>query len=60
MIIVFCFTFYSLNIDEQFRMDLWTTSGNSAEPRYTLRVVDQPKKKATNGAFAIFIAPQGR
>ena len=40
-------------------MDLWS-SVNSDEPRYTLRTVDLPRRKATNGLFAIFLVPQGR
>ena len=40
-------------------MDLWL-SVNSDEPRYTLRTVDLPQRKATNGLFAIFLVPQGR
>ena len=42
-----------------FHVDLWV-KGGPLEPRYTLAVVDQPKKKAKNGPFAVFIAPQGR
>ena len=49
----------SLHLDEQITVDLWSTD-NSVEPRYTLRIVDLPRRKATNGLFAIFLVPQGR
>ena len=48
-----------MHMEEQVCLDLWSDS-NNIEPRFTLRVVDLPKKKATNGQFAIFLVPQGR
>ena len=41
------------------QLDLWSPSVPT-EPRYTLSVVDQHKRKAKNGPFAVFIVPQGR
>ena len=41
------------------QLDLWSSSV-TVEPRFSLFVVDTPKRKAKNGPFAIFIAPQGR
>ena len=41
------------------QLDLWSSSV-TAEPRFSLFVVDTPRRKAKNGPFAIFIAPQGR
>uniref|UniRef100_A0A1X7V9F0 Methyltransferase domain-containing protein n=1 Tax=Amphimedon queenslandica TaxID=400682 RepID=A0A1X7V9F0_AMPQE len=49
----------SMHMEEQVCLDLWSGS-NNIEPRFTLRVVDLPKKKALNGQFAIFLVPQGR
>ncbi len=40
-------------------MDLWSPSVPTV-PRYTLAIVDLPKRKAKNGPFAIFLVPQGR
>ena len=51
--------FHSINLEEQIKLDLWSPS-SLIEPRYTLRVVDQSKKNATNGPFAVFLVPQGR
>ena len=48
-----------MHVDQQVCVDLWSED-NTVEPRFTLRVVDLPKKKATNGPFAIFLVPQGR
>ena len=50
---------YSINLEDQVKLELWSEQ-NVTEPRYTLRIVDQPKKKAVNGQFAIFLVPQGR
>lgn len=52
-------TCISLQVGEQYQMELWEEGGNK-EPRYTLTVVDVPHRFAKNGQFAIFIAPQGR
>ena len=48
-----------MHVDQQVCVDLWSED-NTVEPRFTLRVVDLPKKKAINGPFAIFLVPQGR
>ena len=56
---LFVHSLFSIQIGEQFRVDLWNENIDN-EPRYTLTVVDVAHRKAKNGQFAIFIAPWGR